>query len=36
MSPEKACLRVLSDCEKILNLILHGCAYGMDNAQKVA
>ena len=36
MSPEKACLRVLSDCEKILNLILHGCADGMDNSQKVA
>jgi len=36
MSPEKACLRVLSDCEKILNLILHGHADGIENNQKVA
>ena len=36
MSPEKACLRVLSDCEKILNLILHGRANGIENSQKVA
>jgi len=35
MSPEKACLRVLSDCEKILNLILHGRADGIENNQKV-
>ena len=36
MSPEKACLRVLSDCEKILNLILHGRADGINETQKVA
>ncbi|MGD9824350.1 ArdC-like ssDNA-binding domain-containing protein [Desulfobacter sp.] len=36
MSPEKACLKVLSDCEKILNLILHGRADGIENNQKVA
>ena len=36
MSPEKACLRVLSDCEKILNLILHGRADGIHDLQKVA
>ncbi len=36
VSPEKACLRVLSDCEKILNLILHGRADGIQDLQKVA
>jgi len=36
MPPEKACLRVLSDCEKIINLILHGRADGIENSQKVA
>lgn len=36
MSPEKACLRVLSDCEKIMNLILHGRADGINETQKVA
>ena len=36
MSPEKACLRVLSDCEKILNLILHGRADGINETRKVA
>ena len=36
MSPEKACLRVLSDCEKILNLILHGRADSINETQKVA
>ncbi len=36
MTPEKACLRVLSGCEKILNLILHGRADGINETQKVA
>ena len=36
MSPHKACLKVLSDCEKILNLILHGRAEGVRDFQKVA
>ncbi len=36
MSPAKACLTVLSDCEKIINLILHGRAYGVNNIHKVA
>jgi len=36
MSPHKACLKVLSDCEKILNLILHGRADGIQDLQKVA
>ena len=36
MSPHKACLKVLSDCEKILNLILHGRADGVRDLQKVA
>lgn len=36
MSPEKACLRVLSDCEKIINLIFHGRADGIGDFQKVA
>lgn len=36
ISPEKACLKVLADCEKILNLILHGRADGIENNQKVA
>jgi len=36
MNPHKACLKVLSDCEKILNLILHGRADGVKDLQKVA
>lgn len=37
MDPAKACLRVLSDCEKILNLILHGRADGIkEELPKVA
>jgi len=36
MNPHKACLKVLSDCEKILNLILHGRADGVKDFQKVA
>ena len=36
MSSHKACLRVLSDTEKILNLILHGKADGIQNLKKVA
>lgn len=36
MSPHKACLKVLSDCQKILNLILHGRADGVRDFQKVA
>ncbi len=36
MSPHKACLKVLADTEKILNLILHGRADGIQNLQKVA
>lgn len=36
MEPHKACLKVLSDCEKILNLILHGRADGVKDFQKVA
>ena len=36
MSPHKACLKVLSDTEKVLNLILHGKAEGITNAQKEA
>ncbi len=36
MDPHKACLKVLSDCEKILNLILHGRADGVKDFQKVA
>ena len=34
--PHRACLNVLSDCEKIINLILHGRADGLENCQKVA
>ncbi len=36
MSPHKACLKVLADTEKILNLILHGRADGIQDLQKVA
>jgi len=36
MNPHKACLKVLSDCEKILNLILHSRADGVKDLQKVA
>ena len=36
MSPHKACLKVLADTEKILNLILHGRADGIQNLLKVA
>jgi len=36
MPPHKACLKVLSDCEKIINLILHGRADGVKDFQKVA
>jgi len=36
MSPHKACLKVLADPEKILNLILHGRADGVRDLQKVA
>jgi len=36
MSPHKACLKVLSDCQKILNLILHGRADNVSDFQKVA
>ncbi|MBU1194086.1 MAG: antirestriction protein [Proteobacteria bacterium] len=36
MNPHKACLKVLSDCEKILNLILHGRADKIKDLQKVA
>lgn len=36
MSPHKACLKVLADTEKILNLILHGRADGISDFQKVA
>ncbi len=36
MSPHKACLKVLSDCEKIINLILHGRPDGVRDFQKVA
>ncbi|MBT3388078.1 MAG: antirestriction protein [Desulfobacula sp.] len=36
MSPHKACLKVLADTEKILNLILHGRADGVNDFQKVA
>ena len=36
MSPHKACLKVLADTEKILNLILHGRADGISDLQKVA
>ena len=36
LSPHKACLQVLSQCEKILNLILHGQVDGVNNYQKVA
>ena len=36
MSPHKACLKVLADTEKILNLILHGRVDGVQNLQKVA
>ena len=36
MDPVKACLRVLSDCEKILNLILHGRVEGTNRLPKVA
>ena len=36
MNPAKACLRVLSDCEKIINLILHGRADGITEIRKVA
>ncbi len=36
MSPHKACLKVLSDCQKILNLILHGRVDGIQDLQKVA
>lgn len=36
MDPAKACLRVLSDCEKILNLILHGRADNINRLPKVA
>jgi len=36
MSPHKACLKVLSDCEKIINLILHGRAADVRDLQKVA
>lgn len=36
MSPAKACLKVLADCEKILNLIIHGRADGIHNLPKVA
>lgn len=36
LDPHKACLKVLSDCEKILNLILHGRADGVKDLQKVA
>jgi len=34
LEPHKACLKVLSDCEKILNLILHGRADGIINLKK--
>ena len=36
MNPHKACLKVLSDCQKILNLILHGHADSVSDFQKVA
>jgi antirestriction protein ArdC len=36
MSPHKACLKVLADTNKILNLILHGRVDGVRNFQKVA
>lgn len=36
MSPHKACLKVLSDTEKVLNLILHGKAEGITNEQQEA
>lgn len=36
LSPHKACLQVLSQCEKILNLILHGQVEGVKNYLKVA
>lgn len=36
MSPHKACLKVLSDTEKILNLILHGSADGISTKQQSA
>ena len=36
MNPHKACLKVLADTEKILNLILHGRADGVSDFQKVA
>jgi len=36
MSPHKACLKVLADTEKILNLILHGRADGIQDLQRVA
>lgn len=36
MSPHKACLKVLSDTEKILNLILHGKQEGITNEQQEA
>ena len=36
MSPHKACLKVLADTEKILNLILHGRVDSVQNLQKVA
>jgi antirestriction protein ArdC len=36
MDPHKACLKVLADTEKILNLILHGTADGVENLQMVA
>lgn len=34
LNPHKACLKVLSDCQKILNLILHGRADGVINLKK--
>jgi antirestriction protein ArdC len=36
MNPHKACLKVLFDVEKILNLILHGRADGVRNVEKAA
>jgi len=36
MSPHKACLKILADTEKILNLILHGRVDGIRDFQKVA
>jgi hypothetical protein len=36
MSPHRACLKVIADTEKILNLILHGRADGIRNLQEVA